>query len=98
MLRRGRSRARKPGWTRLDVASRRAQLLARGLTLFSSRAYDEVSMDDVARAVGISKGLLYHYFPTKRDFYVAVLKESATDLLARTDEPDVPPVERLLRG
>lgn len=98
VLRKNRARSRKPGWTRLDVASRRAQLLARGSALFSTRAYDEVSMDDVARAVGISKGLLYHYFPTKRDFYVAVLQDSAADLLARTDEPNVPPVERLLRG
>ena len=45
--------------------------------MFSERAYDEVSIDDLARAAGVSKGLLYHYFPTKRDLYVAALGEAA---------------------
>lgn len=73
---------------RLDVDERRRQLLALGTSLFGSRPYDEVSIDEVARAAGISKGLLYHYFPTKRDFYVATVREAATQLIARTKTPD----------
>jgi AcrR family transcriptional regulator len=41
-----------------------------------------VSIDDLAKEAKISKGLLYHYFPTKRDLYVAGLSEIADELVA----------------
>jgi AcrR family transcriptional regulator len=66
---------------RLDNDQRRAQLLELAKRTFSDRSYDEVSIDDLARIAGISKGLLYHYFPTKRDLYVAGLREIADDLV-----------------
>lgn len=66
---------------RLDNDQRRAQLLQLGKRAFSDRAYDDVSIDDLARVAGISKGLLYHYFPTKRDLYVAGLREIADELV-----------------
>jgi AcrR family transcriptional regulator len=95
-------RARKPvrpPRTRLDVDERRAQLIALGLEQFSDRPYDEVSIDEIAAAAGISKGLLYHYFPTKRDFYAAAIGEAARHLLATTQTPDtVPALERLRAG
>ena len=61
---------------RLNEAERRAQLLALGRRLFTERPYDALSIDDIAAEAGISKGLLYHYFPSKRDFYVAVVDEA----------------------
>jgi AcrR family transcriptional regulator len=73
-----------PARARLPLDERRAQLLERGRELFNSRAYDEISIDDIAAAAGISKGLLYHYFPSKRDFYVATIREAARELLAVT--------------
>jgi AcrR family transcriptional regulator len=81
---------------RLDVDERRAQLVAVALELFSARAYDEVSIDQIAAAAGISKGLLYHYFATKREVYAAALRHAAAELLRQT-EPDatLPPLERL---
>ena len=75
---------KKPLRARLDVEARRAQLLTLGLEAFAARSYDEVSIDDLARAAGISKGLLFHYFPTKRDFYVATIRAAARALLAAT--------------
>lgn len=66
---------------------RRAELIALGVRVFSERAYDECSIDDVAAEAGISKGLLYHYFPTKRDFYVACVREVSKQLLERLN-PD----------
>lgn len=70
---------------RLQVDERRAQLVALGLRLFSERSYDELSIDDIAQAAGISKGLLYHYFSSKRDFYAATVRSAAESLLERTD-------------
>ena len=85
---------------RLDNDQRRAQLLALAKQAFSDRAYDEVSIDDLAQQAQISKGLLYHYFPTKRDLYVAGLTEIANDLVAAiTSVPvDAAPIERARHG
>ncbi len=81
---------------RRGAEERRAQLLALARRTFSDRSYDEVSIDDLAREARISKGLLYHYFPTKRDLYVAGLREIAGELVtAVTSIPaDLPPIER----
>ena len=71
--------------TRLDPEARRAQLVALGLKMLSIRPLDKVAIDDIAAEAGISRGLLFHYFPTKRDYHVAVARAAAQDLLDRTD-------------
>ncbi|HEY0253899.1 MAG TPA: TetR/AcrR family transcriptional regulator, partial [Kofleriaceae bacterium] len=78
----------------------RAQLLQLARKAFSDRSYDEVSIDDLAREAKISKGLLYHYFPTKRDLYVAGLRETADELVERVNAvpTDLPPAERVRCG
>lgn len=85
---------------RLDNEARRAQLLALARQVFTARSYDEVAIDDLAREAGISKGLLYHYFPTKRDLYVTVLRQIADELVARVTATSdaLPPVERVRAG
>jgi AcrR family transcriptional regulator len=85
---------------RLDNDARRAQLLTLARKAFSDRAYDDVSIDDLAREAKISKGLLYHYFPTKRDLYVGGLTEIANELVKRMmSVPDnLAPIERVRAG
>jgi AcrR family transcriptional regulator len=65
----------------------REHLVEVGRRLFGERAYDEISIDDIAAAAEVSKGLLYHYFEGKRGLYVATLEAEAATLLAET-EPD----------
>jgi AcrR family transcriptional regulator len=85
-----------PPRTRLDLDRRRRQLVEIGRELFSERAYDEIAIDDIAAQAGISKGLLYHYFPSKRDFYVAIIGEAERELRERTEpDPSLTPLERL---
>lgn len=92
---RGRGKPR----VRLDNDQRRAQLLSLAKSAFSDRAYDDVSIDDLAREAKISKGLLYHYFPTKRDLYVAGLTEIAGELVAAvTSSSGASPIERARAG
>jgi len=81
---------------RLTVEARRGQLLDLGLRLFGSKPYDEISIDEIAQLAGMSKGLLYHYFPSKRDFYVACVRAAAQQLrrLPRPD-PTLPPSEQV---
>lgn len=85
---------------RLENDQRRAQLLGLAKRAFSEQSYDEVSIDDLARQAKISKGLLYHYFPTKRDLYVAGLTEIADEIVAAITElpEDAPPLERVRMG
>jgi AcrR family transcriptional regulator len=95
--RRARGAARGRRRIRLDNDQRRAQLLELARRAFVDRTYDEVSIDDLARIANISKGLLYHYFPTKRDLYVAGLREIANELVdavSRIPE-DLPPIDRV---
>jgi AcrR family transcriptional regulator len=85
--------------TRLDPQARRAQLVGLGVDMLSTRPLDQVAIDEIAAEAGISRGLLFHYFPTKRDFHVAVAQAAADDLLARTaPDPERPVVEQLRAG
>jgi AcrR family transcriptional regulator len=86
----------EPAYRRLDVDERRRQLLARGAELFTAHPYDELSMSKIAAEVGISKALLYHYFPSKQAYFEATLGAWAEQLRERTDpDPALPPVEQL---
>lgn len=69
--------------TRLPPDERREQLVSLGLELLGRTPPNQVSIEAIARAAGISKGLLYHYFPTKSDFVVAVLRQSRAELERR---------------
>ena len=86
----------EPAYTRLQVDERRRQLLDQGATLFAKHAYADLSMARIAREAGISKALLYHYFPSKQDFFMATLQQGAEEIARRTDpDPDLPPFEAL---
>jgi AcrR family transcriptional regulator len=78
-------RMSEPVRTRLQVDVRRQQLLELGLELFGTQTYDELSIDEIAKRAGVSKGLLYHYFPSKRAFYVASVQEAARQLVEETN-------------
>lgn len=89
----------EPAFRRLDVDVRRAQLLEVGARLFTEHGYDGVSMSEVARAAGISKGLLYHYFPGKRAFFVATLEAAADELRGLTaTDPALPPLDQVAQA
>lgn len=60
---------------------RRLQLLEMGLRLFGARSYEDVSIDDIAQEGGVSRGLLYHYFGSKRGFYTEVVRFAGLLLL-----------------
>jgi AcrR family transcriptional regulator len=70
----------EPAYTRLNVDERRAQILEAGTALFAEHAYEEISMREIAVAAGVSKPLLYHYFPSKIDLFKAAVSEAATEL------------------
>ncbi|WP_039637168.1 TetR/AcrR family transcriptional regulator [Streptomyces sp. 769] len=83
---------------RMGVEERREQLIAVALGLFSHRSPEDVSIDEIAEAAGISRPLVYHYFPGKQQLYEAALRRAADELTARFVEPREGPLgARLLR-
>lgn len=84
---------------RLSVDDRRNELMQACLHLIGTRPWDEVSMADVAAAAGVSKPLLYHYFSTKSDLYLATVRSAADELRAATrPDPALPTGPRLLEA
>lgn len=85
--------------SRLSREARRDQLVTLGHDLVAASSFEAVSVDDVAAAAGISRGLLFHYFPTKRDFQAAVAERASQELLEATaTDPDDAGVEQLRSG
>jgi len=85
--------------TYLDRDTRRQKLLDLGMRLFANKSYEDVSIDDVAREANISKGLLYHYFGSKRAFYTEVVRFATAHLLELIHfDPAVSGPENVRRG
>ncbi|MGH3344990.1 MAG: TetR/AcrR family transcriptional regulator, partial [Carbonactinosporaceae bacterium] len=61
---------------RLSVDRRREEIIACALELFSHHPAEHVSIDDVAEAAGASRALVYRYFGSKPDLYVAALRSA----------------------
>jgi len=81
---------------RLSKDARRAELLRAGERVFSERPFEEVSIDDIATAAGISKNLLYHYFTGKRELFLEVIRDSSRQMLDWTaPDLELEPMERL---
>ena len=72
---------------RMTPEDRRRQLVGIGLRKFVERPVQELSLDEVAAEAGVSRGLLFHYFPTKTDFHRAVV-EAARRRVGRNVSPD----------
>jgi len=85
-----------PRRTRLSADDRRRQLVGIGLAKLVEKPIHDLPLDEVATEAGISRGLLFHYFPTKRDFYRACI-EAAGRRILRTTAPDesLPPRARV---
>ncbi|HVW80598.1 MAG TPA: TetR/AcrR family transcriptional regulator [Mycobacteriales bacterium] len=64
-----------PRWNRLEHDERREQILTTARALFTQRPYAAVSTTEIAEAAGVTRGLLHHYFGTKRALYLEVVKE-----------------------
>lgn len=88
-----------PARVRMSPDSRREQLLELGVRLLSTRSLDELSIEMLAEAAGVSRGLLYHYFANLKDFHRAVCRRAADDLIEVTaPAQDGDAVERLARS
>ena len=81
-------------YSRLAPAQRREQILDAANALFAERGYDEVSIEDIANAAGVTRGLVHHYFGGRKQVYIALLER----LGAVREEQLPPPVGRSARA
>ena len=79
-----------PKYSRLAPGQRRDQILDAANALFAERAYDAVSIEDIASAAGVTRGLVHHYFGGRKDVYIALLER----LGAQREDQLRPPVGR----
>ena len=83
-----------PKYSRLAPGQRREQILDAANALFAERAYDEVSIEDIANSAGVTRGLVHHYFGGRKEVYIALLER----LGAVREEQLPPPVGRSARA
>jgi AcrR family transcriptional regulator len=84
---------------RLPPEARRAQIIAVAEGLFNTHPYGELGVPEVARALRITAGLVYHYFPTKEALLVAAVEARARELLeACLPDPALPVLVQIERG
>jgi AcrR family transcriptional regulator len=78
--------ARSPRWRRRPEARPR-QILKAAFRVFGTRGLHQATLDDVARAAGITKGTIYLYFPSKADLFTAMLKARVNDIMPAVEAP-----------
>src|SRR6476620_10597947 len=83
-----------PKYSRLAPGQRREQILDAANALFAERAYDAVSIEDIASAAGVTRGLVHHYFGGRKDVYIGLLER----LGAQREDQLRPPVGRSARA
>jgi len=80
------ARSHGPATTRLPRPARRRQLLGAAQEVFVAQGYHAAAMDEIAERAGVSKPVLYQHFPGKLELYLALLDESADELVKIVSE------------
>jgi AcrR family transcriptional regulator len=86
---------------RLKSEERREQLLDVASHLFSEGGYEGTTMDNVAKAAGVTKPLLYQHFESKHALYEEIITTAATkllDALSVAASPEVAPRDKVDRA
>lgn len=76
----------------------RAVLLQAGIAAFGTQRYEEVSIVDLARSIGVATGSISYHFGGKRGFYLAVLEQAADEFWSDLLQLRGPALDRLNRG
>lgn len=69
-----------------DAARTRARILAAAVREFAARGYAGAKLEAIARRAKVTKGLVFHYFRSKQDLYVAVMEQIYERLRQRQNE------------
>ena len=81
-----------------DYEDKRGSILSEAAKLFAASGYDRTSMSEIAQALGVSKALFYHYYPSKDALLYAIIRDHLVHLVETAeaaDDPSLPPEARL---
>lgn len=84
--------------TRLEPEARRRQIIEAAQELYADRPYDEVTTTELAAKAGVARGLINHYFGTKRELFLAAMRESVEMPERELPEMDHLPLEERARA
>jgi AcrR family transcriptional regulator len=79
-------RSTRPPVRRLNASQRRHQLLEVAGARFAEHGYHGLSMEQLADAAGVSKPVLYQHFPSKRDLYLALVRDATAAMERKVRE------------
>ncbi|TCN50756.1 TetR family transcriptional regulator [Rhodococcus sp. SMB37] len=82
----------------MDPQERRRQILDRSAEIFARKGINATTIRDIAAAVGVHSGALYHYFPSKEAIVTELIREYIDDISGRCREVvarSLSPIERL---
>jgi AcrR family transcriptional regulator len=84
---------------RLKPQQRRDHLLDTAAAMFADKPYEDVFVEDIAVRAGVSRATLYHYYPSKRDLYVAIFERASGRFLTRVSpDPKLSLAQQLAAG
>jgi len=86
------------GPPRMSAADRREQLVGIGLDLLATRSIHELALDEVAAEAGVSRTLVFHYFPSKGDYFAAVVSSAGERLMEAVPHGPETDVDTRLRS
>src|SRR5689334_14879792 len=81
-----------------DYDEKRRAILDRSAELFAEYGYDRASLSEIAKACGISKANLYHYYKDKESLLFDVIRyhlEELLEVVETADRPELAPESRL---
>ncbi len=81
-----------------DFEEKQHQLLLVAAHVFATDGMEKASMSGIAKLAGVSKSLLYHYYPSKSELIFSIIQAHLVELeaaLAEADDPTLPPRDRL---
>lgn len=82
--------------TRLSPDERRTQLVTLGVGMLADHPLDSITIDSLAAAAGVSRGLVFHYFGSRTGLHQAIVATARTSMLRATEpRPDLEPIDRL---
>lgn len=82
----------------MSPEQRRAQLLDAGEAIFGQGDFEELTMEEIARHAGVTRALLYHYFPSKADFFAAIWRRAHEKLDEASDPTETGTVRTWVAG
>jgi len=77
---------------------RRQELVEAAWDLFVKKGYEQTSVSDIVKKIGVAQGLFYYYFTSKKDIFLAVIdrfiESNLSELALQLRDESIPPLER----